>query len=236
MQSRNGLESAILPRRRITPREYQVAELVGRGLSNRRIADELVIAPSTVARHLASIFMKLGITSRSALAFAVSSEVTRIGSYRAAAGSTLEEARSTPPEQIRDLGNWARKPDPLSARTLPELEDHLRSLWAWAGRPSSRTLASRANGAFSHATACKLIYGKTRKPILRLEYVLGLVVACGADEAEQERWATAWRGVTRNPQGGGTPGAPAPNKGRKPPAEPLTAAEVATLISYNRQH
>ena len=102
------------------------------------------------------------------------------------------------PEHIRHVPG-ARKPDPLSARTPSELEDRLRSLWAWAGRPSSRRLADRSGGAFSHATVSKLIHEKPGKPTLKLEYVLGLVRACGADQAEQQRWITAWRAVTRIP-------------------------------------
>jgi DNA-binding NarL/FixJ family response regulator len=40
--------------------------LVAAGLTNRAIAAELVISDKTVARHVANIFTKLGLTSRSA--------------------------------------------------------------------------------------------------------------------------------------------------------------------------
>src|SRR5262249_32935250 len=52
----------------LTPRELQIAMLVARGLSNRAIADELVISPATAARHVANIFTKLGFTPRARLA------------------------------------------------------------------------------------------------------------------------------------------------------------------------
>jgi predicted ATPase/DNA-binding CsgD family transcriptional regulator/Tfp pilus assembly protein PilF len=52
----------------LTARELQIAGLVARGLSNRAIADELVISPATVARHVANIFTKLGFTSRAQVA------------------------------------------------------------------------------------------------------------------------------------------------------------------------
>jgi DNA-binding NarL/FixJ family response regulator len=42
--------------------------LIGRGLSNRQIADELVISPATAARHVANIFAKLGFSSRTQVA------------------------------------------------------------------------------------------------------------------------------------------------------------------------
>ena len=52
----------------LTAREYQVAALIARGLSNRAIADELFIAPATVARHVANIFAKLGCSARTQVA------------------------------------------------------------------------------------------------------------------------------------------------------------------------
>jgi predicted ATPase/DNA-binding CsgD family transcriptional regulator len=52
----------------LTTRELEIAGLIARGLSNRGIADELVISPATAARHVANIFTKLGFTSRAQLA------------------------------------------------------------------------------------------------------------------------------------------------------------------------
>jgi len=52
----------------LTAREREIAVLIARGLSNRAIADELVISPATAARHVANIFTKLGFTSRAQLA------------------------------------------------------------------------------------------------------------------------------------------------------------------------
>jgi len=37
-------------------------------MSNRQIAEELVIAPATAARHVANILAKLGFSSRSQIA------------------------------------------------------------------------------------------------------------------------------------------------------------------------
>jgi predicted ATPase/DNA-binding CsgD family transcriptional regulator len=52
----------------LTRRELEIAGLIARGLSNRGIADELVISPATAARHVANIFSKLGFTSRAQVA------------------------------------------------------------------------------------------------------------------------------------------------------------------------
>jgi predicted ATPase/DNA-binding CsgD family transcriptional regulator/Tfp pilus assembly protein PilF len=64
----NGGEGAVTEPSVLTPRELQTAMLVARGLSNKAIAEELVISPATAARHVANIFTKLGFTSRAQLA------------------------------------------------------------------------------------------------------------------------------------------------------------------------
>jgi DNA-binding NarL/FixJ family response regulator len=48
----------------LSPREREIASLANRGLSNLEIARELSISHKTVEKHLASVFGKLGITSR----------------------------------------------------------------------------------------------------------------------------------------------------------------------------
>ncbi|MFD0775848.1 response regulator transcription factor, partial [Streptomonospora algeriensis] len=64
--------SSVTPRTALTPRERQIAQLVGEGLSNRAIAERLVIAPATVARHVANINRKMGFNSRRQIASWVS--------------------------------------------------------------------------------------------------------------------------------------------------------------------
>ncbi len=48
----------------ITPREHDVLRLVSQGLSNRQIALKLCISPGTVKTHLANIYAKLDVNSR----------------------------------------------------------------------------------------------------------------------------------------------------------------------------
>jgi DNA-binding CsgD family transcriptional regulator len=52
----------------LTRREREVAQLAARGLSNRRIAEVLVIAEKTAANHLQGALDKLGVHSRGQLA------------------------------------------------------------------------------------------------------------------------------------------------------------------------
>jgi ATP/maltotriose-dependent transcriptional regulator MalT len=52
----------------LTPREHEIVTLIAKGLTNQQIADELVISPATVARHVANILPKLGFTSRTQVA------------------------------------------------------------------------------------------------------------------------------------------------------------------------
>jgi DNA-binding CsgD family transcriptional regulator len=52
----------------LTPREREIAALIARGLSNRAIAEELVISQATVARHVANMLTKLGFSSRAQVA------------------------------------------------------------------------------------------------------------------------------------------------------------------------
>ena len=48
----------------LTPREYQVALMVGRGLSNKEVARGLGISDGTVKLHVHNIFMKIGARNR----------------------------------------------------------------------------------------------------------------------------------------------------------------------------
>jgi DNA-binding NarL/FixJ family response regulator len=58
--------------RSLTPREHEVLELLGRGLTNRRIAADLYVSEKTVKTHVSSILSKLRVADRTQAAlFAV---------------------------------------------------------------------------------------------------------------------------------------------------------------------
>jgi DNA-binding NarL/FixJ family response regulator len=50
----------------LTPREVQVLRLVACGLSNKEIAERLVIAPKTTGNHIEYIYTKIGTSNRAA--------------------------------------------------------------------------------------------------------------------------------------------------------------------------
>lgn len=58
----NETEEGIL--RSLTPQESRIFELIGAGLSNRQIADEMFLAEKTVKNYASNLFTKLGIDRR----------------------------------------------------------------------------------------------------------------------------------------------------------------------------
>jgi DNA-binding NarL/FixJ family response regulator len=64
--------SALLPRADpgapLSAREREVAVLIAHGLTNRQIAERLIIAPRTADNHVQHIFDKLGLSSRAQVA------------------------------------------------------------------------------------------------------------------------------------------------------------------------
>jgi non-specific serine/threonine protein kinase len=61
--ARHARRAATLPGH-LSPRQLEVAALVGHGYTNREIAEHLVIAEGTVATHMLHILAKLGLRSR----------------------------------------------------------------------------------------------------------------------------------------------------------------------------
>jgi DNA-binding NarL/FixJ family response regulator len=68
MEHKAMIPSDSLPVESLTQRERQMAQAVTRGLRNRQIAREFDISEETVKKHLATIYGKLAISGRVALA------------------------------------------------------------------------------------------------------------------------------------------------------------------------
>jgi DNA-binding CsgD family transcriptional regulator len=63
--------AAICRRYGLTPREFDVAQLMARGLPNKELARVLKISPHTARRHTEQVLRKLGLHTRSAVASAL---------------------------------------------------------------------------------------------------------------------------------------------------------------------
>ena len=64
--TREGPEDS--PSGQLTPHELQVALIVANGASNREAAAALFLSPKTIEFHLAHIYRKLGVRTRTQLA------------------------------------------------------------------------------------------------------------------------------------------------------------------------
>jgi NarL family two-component system response regulator LiaR len=63
----------------LTPREMEVLQAIAQGLSNREIAEKLVISEKTVKTHITSIFSKLDVKDRSqAMLYAIQKRLVEI--------------------------------------------------------------------------------------------------------------------------------------------------------------
>ena len=68
VQRRLGVGGAVEGPADLTPREREVAALLGEGLSNAALAERLFISPRTAAVHVSNILSKLGMSSRTEVA------------------------------------------------------------------------------------------------------------------------------------------------------------------------
>ena len=52
----------------LSAREFEIAQLVAAGLTNRQIAQQLILAPKTISAHVTHILAKLGAARRAEIA------------------------------------------------------------------------------------------------------------------------------------------------------------------------
>src|SRR5215217_2314509 len=78
----------------LSERETEIVVLAARGLSNHQISRELNLAPATVKRHLANVYQKIGVRSRSeAVRTALMEQWIGLGEITSADGSDGSSSR-----------------------------------------------------------------------------------------------------------------------------------------------
>ena len=125
-----GGRSAAAQRAGLTVREVEVLALVAEGLSNREIAERLVVSEHTVHRHLANIYARLGVSSRAA-AVALAAERDLLDLSRGpsdgpkmARSGDEPAARARAPSPARDV-----RTDRNRARDFTTLEPKMIALY-----------------------------------------------------------------------------------------------------------
>ena len=95
---------------------------------------------------------------------------------------------------VGDAAGQNLRPDPAAAQTPAELAALLRRFRAWAGNPSYRDMAQRADHRAAASTMCKVLH-RGELPA-RLDVVDAIIEGCGGSEEDRQRFATAWRRLT----------------------------------------
>ncbi|MBB6171960.1 hypothetical protein HNR23_002020 [Nocardiopsis mwathae] len=116
---------------------------------------------------------------------------------------------------VRDVEGFDLRPDPLEAATPAEFVEAMRRYRRWAGNPSYRTMATNCGYTCSSAAFHAVLKGEGLPKFTQLN---AFVIACGGDESEFQRWATAWRKLDQARQAaaqapGGAPSRPAAGGG-----------------------
>jgi hypothetical protein len=83
-------------------------------------------------------------------------------------------------------------PDLSLARTAADLVTALRRYRIWAGDPSFREMARRADHVIAPSTMCKALHADTMP---RLGTVRAIITGCGGSEEDMRQFVSAWRHI-----------------------------------------
>jgi hypothetical protein len=165
-----------------------------------------------------------------ALARQAAEEQARARLLREEAARAFEQARARrerptlgPPAQ--DAPGSQLRPDPSNVQTPAELIEALRQFRTWAGNLSYRDMARACNGRPAASTMCKVLSG-TALPV-RFEVIDAIIMACGGEEKDRERFATAWRRLMAMP---GQEARPVPGRVRAFPGPRLPSRSAPGLL------
>jgi DNA-binding CsgD family transcriptional regulator len=91
----------------LTGRQIQVAQLAASGLSNRQIADQLVVSVRTIENHLGEVYRKLGINDRTQLFELFGTATSSAGRRSQALHGKPDDSYTRPIHACSDLGKHA---------------------------------------------------------------------------------------------------------------------------------
>jgi hypothetical protein len=105
------------------------------------------------------------------------------------------------PAAVPDLPGFDTRPDPARATTSAELVAALADFCVWAGDVSYRQMAERSGQLVSSSTLQRALTGKA---LPSQNTVIAVITGCGGDEADKQRFVTAWRRIRQGRAAGGT--------------------------------
>lgn len=113
----------------LTEREWEIAQRIGRGERTKTVAEALVVSPRTVETHLASVYRKLGIRSRSELVMLLND----VSSVRPAEASLPMPQTQYARAGTVSIAYQVFGDGPVDIVMVPGLASHLELLWEYAG-------------------------------------------------------------------------------------------------------
>jgi hypothetical protein len=107
------------------------------------------------------------------------------------------------PPVVPDTPGLNLCPDPGGARTAAELMGVLRAYRTWAGQPSYRFMAGVIKNQGERPYAPSTLHAAlSRNELPVFPLIQAVLKACGASEAHQQTFASAWRRIIMSQQDG----------------------------------
>jgi transcriptional regulator with XRE-family HTH domain len=176
--------------RNLYTRSGKTAEQVGRSAQVPRSAIEALLNGKAVPSRdlLVRMLQALGASEKDAQA------VLRLY-QRFAAASELEQGGPTPSRTPRRSYQTFvprfGQPDPIRASDAEQLQQALRAVHTWGGKPSLRELEQRSDGFLRRSTVSDMLNGKPKVP--DYDRYLAFLTACGIDMVSLDIWVYTWR-------------------------------------------
>lgn len=93
-------------------------------------------------------------------------------------------------QAVPDVDGFDLRPDPMQMETPAAFMVALRQYRRWAGSPPYREMADRSGNVYSASAMCAALRASVLPKYTMLN---ALIMGCGGDEKEFQRWITAWR-------------------------------------------